>query len=88
MKFETIEYTVPEHWICAIVNGDESSFDYYDNPADYAAYQAFCNHEIKSAMVEVVGEESYFAHYHDASGYDVLACHVVDCLFHFPITEA
>lgn len=69
------------------MNGDESSFDYYNDSKDYRAYEAFCEHEISNATVEVVGEESYFASSHDASGYGVLPCDVVDCIFHFPVTE-
>lgn len=86
MNLDSIEYTIPSHWLSAIVNGDETSFDYYDDPKDYRAYKAFCEHEVKDAIVEVVGEESYFDHFHDAIGYGVLPCDVVDCIFHYPIT--
>ena len=89
MIFNSIEYTVPEHWLSAIINGDESSFDYYDDPEDCKAYKAFCEHEVKDATVEVadgMGEESYFCVNHDARGYGVLPCNVVDCIFHFPDT--
>ena len=85
MNFNSIEYTVPAHWLSAIVNGDETSFDYYDDPKDYRAYKAFCKHEVQDATVEVVGEE-YFSNSHDASGYGVLPCSVVDCIFHYPTT--
>ena len=87
MNFNSIEYTVPSHWLSAIVNGDETSFDYYNDPKDYKAYKAFCEHEVKDATVEVVSDEEYFAHSHDATGYGVLPCSVVDCIFHFPVTE-
>ena len=86
MNFNSVEYTVPAHWLSAIINGDESSFDYYDDPKDYKAYEAFCEHEVKDATVEVVSEEPYFASSHDASGYGVLPGDVVDCVFHFPLT--
>ena len=86
MTFNSVEYTVPAHWLSAIINGDESSFDYYDDPKDYKAYKAFCEHEVKDAIVEVVGEESYFDPFHDASGCGVLPCDVVDCIFHYPAT--
>ena len=86
MIFSSIEYTVPEHWLSAIINGDETSFDYYDDAKDYEAYKAFCELEVSNATVEVAGEESYFCVYHDARGYGVLPCHVVDCIFHFPDT--
>lgn len=87
MNFQSIEFTVPAHWLSAIINGDESSFDYYEDPKDYKAYKAFCKHEVKDATVEVVGEESYFASSHDARCYGVLPCDVVDCIFHYPLTN-
>lgn len=86
MTFNSVEYTVPAHWLSAIINGDESSFDYYDDPEDYKAYKAFCEHEVKDAIVEVVSEEEYFARDHDASCYGVLPCSVADCIFHYPAT--
>lgn len=85
MTFYSIQYTVPAHWLSAIINGDETSFDYYDDPKDYKAYKAFCEHEVKDAIVEVVGEEEYFARNHDATCYGVLACNVVDCTFYYPL---
>ena len=71
---------IPSHWLSAIVNGDESSFDYYEDEEDYAAYQAFCKEEIPTGAVVSLAEESYFSKFHDASPYGVLACDVVDCL--------
>jgi len=89
MNFNSIEYTVPAHWLSAIINGDETSFDYYDDPKDYRAYKGFCEYEVKDATVEVVSEEPYFDSFHDARGYGVLPCNVVDCIFHYPvITQA
>lgn len=87
MQFESIEYSVPAHWLCAIVNGDETSFDYYDDPKDYRAYKAFCEHEVKDAIVEIPeGNEEYFSNHHDAELYGVPPCDVIDCIFHFPLT--
>ena len=86
MSFNSIEYTVPAHWLSAIINGDESSFDHCDNPKDYEAYKAFCEHEVKDATVEIAFEESYFYSFHDAREYGVLPCNVVDCIFHYPAT--
>lgn len=86
MNFDSIEYAVPAHWLSAIINGDESSFDCYNDPKDYKAFNAFCEHEVKDATVEVVSEEPYFANNHDANDCGVLPCDVVDCIFHFPLT--
>ena len=86
MNFDTVDYIVPAHWLSAIVNGDESSFDYYDDDADYESYKLFCEHDVRDAIVEVISEDSYLAHYHDARGYGVLPCSCVDCKFHYPVT--
>jgi len=82
--FNSVEYSVPSHWLSAIVNGDETSFDYYDDKEDYDRYKAFCDGEVKDATVEVVSDEGYFSRSHDASPYGVLPCSVVDCMFHYP----
>jgi hypothetical protein len=80
-RFEAMVLEVPEHWLSAIVNGDESSFDYHDNPADYKAYQAFCEGELSDGWdITSYAEEGEFAHSHDASPYGVLPCTVVRCL--------
>jgi len=87
MQFESVEFQVPAHWLSAIINGDETSFDYYDDDLDHQAYLAFCKYEVKDAMVEVVEEESFFSSYHDARGYSVLPCDVFECVFHYPIVD-
>ena len=80
-KFEARTLETPEHWLSAIVNGDESGFDYDDDPADYKAYQAFCEGELSDGWsITSYAEEGEFAHSHDASPYGVLACTVVQCL--------
>ncbi|CAB4147419.1 hypothetical protein UFOVP431_29 [uncultured Caudovirales phage] len=86
MNFNSVEYTVPAHRLCGIVNDDETLFDCNSDPKDYKAFKAFCEHEVKDAIVEVVSEEPYFANNHDANSYGVLPCDVVDCVFHFPLT--
>ena len=70
----------PEHWVSSIVNGDESSFDYYADDSDYEAYKAFCEQEIPPNAVIEVGDNAYFNPWHDAKPYGVLPCIVVDLL--------
>lgn len=88
MDFDAIDYQVPAHWLSAIVNGDETSFDYYDDPKDYAAYKAFCEHEVRDATVSLADDaEAYFSSWHDAAAYGVLPCDVIDCTFLYPKHE-
>lgn len=71
---------IPDHWLIAIVNGDESVFDYYDNVDDYHSYLQFTEEELNGWHVSDYETESEFSHYHDASAYGVLPCTVVKCL--------
>ena len=34
MRIESIEVTAPEHWASYLINGDQSAFDYYNDPND------------------------------------------------------
>ena len=86
MKFSETELTIPTHWLSAIINGDETSFDYYDDPADYDAYQRFTAEEIGSATVCLPDEwEPEFLRYHDAQPYGVLACDCVRAVLLRPV---
>lgn len=79
-KFEAKTLEVPEHWLSAIINGDETSFDYSGDERDYRNYQAFCAGELSDGWsVSSYDEESEFSHCHDASAYGVLACGVYQC---------
>jgi hypothetical protein len=68
---ETITYTLPAHWACALINGDESGF----SDEESEALEAWLNHEGAGACVDV-SQEAFFSAFHDARCY-VLAC---DCL--------
>lgn len=79
MNFTKSTLLIPEHWLSAIINGDETSFDCYDDPADYRAYQRFCTNEIGAATVSLPDNcEGSFYHYHDASPYGIKACNCVE----------
>ena len=87
MKFYSVKMRIPSHWISAIVNGDESSFDYYDDNEDFEAYKQFCHKEISGAIVEPLDGESFFDKYHHARDYGVLACDVTECFVHFTLKD-
>lgn len=79
--WEAVTLEVPEHWLSAVINGDKSSFDYYDDAKDYQAYKAFCKAELSNGwMIADQEGESSFSSYHDATNYGVLPCDVVKCL--------
>ena len=87
MDFESTTLQVPAHWLSAIINGDETSFEYYDDKQDYAAYQQFCEEYLSNGYTIVQPEEeSYFAWNHDATPFGVLGCEVVDCEVLTPIS--
>jgi hypothetical protein len=80
-KWEAITLDVPQHWLSAIVNGDESSFDYYDDPVDHKAYKQFCAGELSDGWsISAYESEGQFSRSHDATAYGVKACAVVQCL--------
>lgn len=41
-NIEVVEVKAPAGWASALVNGDESSFDYYNDATDRADYERFC----------------------------------------------
>lgn len=80
-RWEAGTLEVPEHWLSAIINDDETGFDYSGDERDYRRYQAFCDGELSDGWyVSSYDEESEFSHRHDASPYGVLACNVIKCV--------
>ena len=71
---ETFELTLPAHWACALINGDSVN-PYCDDEAEAEeeTFMSFCANELHDASCVAVGDESFFAKYHDARGYGVLA---------------
>jgi hypothetical protein len=76
-NFEAITLDVPEHWLSALVNGDESGL----SDEDSAQLEAFCNGELSGGWdISSCDGEGDFMTYHDARPYGVLACSAVKCL--------
>jgi hypothetical protein len=76
-KFEAMTLDIPEHWLPALVNGDESGLD----DKESAQFEAFCNGELSNGWyVSSYDDEGDFMKYHDAQPYGVLACNAVKCL--------
>lgn len=68
---ETITYTLPAHWACPLINGDETGLEGEEGEA----IEAWLNHEGVGACFDV-SAVPFFSAFHDARYY-VLAC---DCL--------
>jgi hypothetical protein len=76
-KFHAITFDVPQHWLPALINGDESGLD----DRDSAQFKAFCDEELSNSWhVSSYDDESDFMTHHDARPYGVLACNAVKCL--------
>lgn len=76
-KFEAKALDVPEHWLSALVNGDETGL----SDKESAQLEAFCAEELPyNWHVSSYDDEVNFMIYHDAEPYGVLACEVVKVL--------
>ena len=71
---------IPSHWLGAIINGDESCFDYWNDPEDFKAYEEFCENEIPDNAILDPSDISIFVKYHDAQPYGVLPCDITETL--------
>lgn len=81
MKSE--KFRLPAHWAVALVNDDETPFDYGD-AEDHAAYKQFTQEHLHLGYFTVAGDgdgDSFLAVVHDAEEYGVPPCNVVDLLF-------
>lgn len=79
---ETIELTLPRHWACALINGDESGLEDDDAKA-LNRFADWMIDEYGSCWCVNVDEEDCedFRRYHDATDFGVLACDVATFTF-------
>jgi hypothetical protein len=76
-RWEAKTLDVPEHWLSALVNGDESGL----TDKESAQLDAFCDGELADGWsVTRDSEESELMRFHDAQPYGVLACDAVTVL--------
>lgn len=77
-KHEAMVLTIPDYWLSAFANGDESGL----TDRESAQLKAFCDGELSGGWyVTCPGDcEGSFTHYHDATGYGVKACNTVEVL--------
>jgi hypothetical protein len=61
MELDIITEAAPAGWASALINGDESSFDYYQDAEDFASYEAFCQWLGEEGLQVVDCGEQYFS---------------------------
>jgi hypothetical protein len=61
----TIEFTLPNHWACPLINGDETGLD----EAELDSFYEFCFNELENLHCVDVKDDSTFVKYHDAMQY-------------------
>lgn len=78
--FETITLSLPAHWIVPVLYGDLSPLD----EAEAVAFDRWLQDTIedvghgKTPLIGRIEDAPYFARYHDAAEYGVLACDCYD----------
>ena len=86
MTFDKLTLAVPSHWLCPIAYGDTTALDDAETTA-FARWIDDMTREFGPIMLGNVSDDPYFARYHDAAEYGVLACDCVDVTFMFRPTE-
>lgn len=76
---KTTTYTLPAHWACALINGDESGME----EEEIAAMNDWLRNFKPGACIDCTGEPE-FCHSHDADGYELSG----DCLTYTFYEEA
>lgn len=81
--FESITMSLPAHWVCPVLYGDTSGLDEREERA-FARWLADTIKDVGHGEVPLIGtirDQTYFARYHDAAEYGVLACDCYDIEF-------
>lgn len=79
-RFETITLSLPAHWIAPVLYGDTEHLD----DCEARAFNRWLTDTIedvghgKLPLVGTIHDQTYFARYHDAAEYGVLACDCYD----------
>jgi len=83
---ESITLSLPAHWIVPVLYGDLSPLDAEEERA-FARWLDDVIRDVGHGEVPLIGtihDETYFARYHDAAEYGVLACDCYDVEFLVP----
>lgn len=79
-KFERVTLSLPAHWICPVLYGDTSNL----TPCEARVFDRWLKDTIEHIghgqvpLIGTIKDETYFARYHDAAEYGVLACDCYD----------
>ena len=89
--FDTLTLSIPAHWLPAIFNDDTTHLDDAEERA-FARWATDMVREFGPCSFELYGDgcdapEPYFARYHDAAEYGVLACNCYDVQVFFRPAE-
>ena len=76
MSIKTVEYTLPNYWASALINGDYSG----DSDAETAVINEWLADHPHHSCIDVADDASFMSD-HDASSYGVLACNVATFTF-------
>lgn len=77
---ETITLSLPAHWLTALLYGDTTPLD----DRETAAFWRWCEDTVREVghgftpQIGTIHDDPYFARWHDAVDYGVLACDCVD----------
>lgn len=80
MTFDTLTLAVPAHWLCPVANGDVTGLDDTEAAA-FDRWNDDMTREFGPVIMGDVSDDPYFARYHDAAEYGVLACDCHDVTF-------
>lgn len=78
--FESITLSLPAHWIVPVLYGDLTPLD----DGEESAFNRWLDDTVtdighgQMPLVGTIKDETYFARYHDAAEYGVLACDCYD----------
>lgn len=81
--FESLTLSLPAHWIAPVLYGDTDNLE----PEEQTAFTRWLKdtiHDVGHGKLPMIGrikDQTYFARYHDAAEYGVLACDCYDIEF-------
>lgn len=85
--FDTLTLALPAHWLVPLAYGDMTGLDDAEDAA-FGRWATDMLHEFGPITLGDINPDPYFARYHDAAEYGVLACDCHDVTLCFAAAEA